>query len=95
MAGVEIKTIDSGGAEDRRAVRRHRSQSGPEGRVGVDTDLIVQLVGIDICTRDPRTSTENLFVVLLISAPPSQELEPLANPVRFSLVRHGRHRVGL
>jgi hypothetical protein len=31
-----------------------------------------------------RTSGENLFVVLLISAPLSQKLEPPANPVRFS-----------
>jgi hypothetical protein len=30
-----------------------------------------------------RTSGENLFVVLLISAPLSQKLEPPANPVRF------------
>jgi TPR repeat protein len=31
-----------------------------------------------------RTSGENLFVVLLISAPLSQKLEPPANPARFS-----------
>jgi len=29
-----------------------------------------------------RTSGENLFVVLLMMAPPSQELEPPENPVR-------------
>src|SRR3954447_2976844 len=29
------------------------------------------------------TSGENLFVVLLMMAPPSQELEPPANPGRF------------
>src|SRR5271167_2856283 len=32
-----------------------------------------------------RTSGENLFVVLLMAAPPSQELEPPANPGRFSV----------
>src|SRR5690606_18674618 len=32
-----------------------------------------------------RTSGENLFVVLLMMAPPSQELEPPANPGRFIL----------
>jgi hypothetical protein len=31
-----------------------------------------------------RTSGENLFVVLLVMAPPSQELEPPANPGRFN-----------
>ncbi|WP_247387070.1 MULTISPECIES: hypothetical protein, partial [unclassified Bradyrhizobium] len=31
-----------------------------------------------------RTSGENLFVVLLVMAPSSQELEPPANPGRFS-----------
>lgn len=44
-----------------------------------------------------RTSGENLFVVLLMMAPPSQELEPPANPGRFtthcrpepSVHRHG------
>ena len=30
-----------------------------------------------------RTSGENLFVVLLVMAPSSQELEPPANPGRF------------
>ncbi|WP_210287065.1 hypothetical protein, partial [Ancylobacter tetraedralis] len=30
-----------------------------------------------------RTSGENLFVVLLVMAPPSQELEPPTNPARF------------
>jgi hypothetical protein len=41
--------------------------------------------------RDPKTSApagshlrRNLFVVLLVMAPPSQELEPPANPGRFS-----------
>jgi hypothetical protein len=34
--------------------------------------------------RQTRTSGENLFVVLLMAAPPSQELEPPANPGRFS-----------
>src|SRR3984885_15730556 len=32
-----------------------------------------------------RTSGENLFVVLLMAAPPSQELEPPANTGRFNL----------
>ncbi|MBB2973016.1 hypothetical protein, partial [Mesorhizobium sp. RMAD-H1] len=35
-----------------------------------------------------RTSGENLFVVLLISAPLSQKLEPPANPARFSTHEH-------
>ncbi len=34
-------------------------------------------------TARSRTSGENLFVVLLIVAPLSQELEPPANPARF------------
>src|SRR3546814_4007531 len=35
-------------------------------------------------TARARTSGANLFFVLLISAPPTQKLEPPANPVRFS-----------
>jgi len=31
-----------------------------------------------------RTSGENLFVVLLMMLHPTQELEPPANPARFS-----------
>lgn len=31
-----------------------------------------------------RTSGANLFFVLLVQAPPSQELEPPTNPVRFT-----------
>lgn len=38
---------------------------------------------IDLGQR--RISRENLCVVLLISAPPSQKLEPPANPGRFTL----------
>src|SRR5512140_3705519 len=34
-------------------------------------------------TARVRTSGENLFVVLLVMAPSSQELEPPANPGRF------------
>ena len=37
-----------------------------------------------IRTARARTSGENLFVVLLVSAPPSQELEPPTNPGRIS-----------
>ncbi|WP_205411719.1 hypothetical protein, partial [Sphingomonas carotinifaciens] len=40
-----------------------------------------------IRTARARTSGENLFVVLLIQAPPSQELEPPTNPGRFTPVR--------
>jgi hypothetical protein len=36
-----------------------------------------------IRTARSRTSGENLFVVLLVIAPPSQELEPPTNPGRF------------
>src|SRR5436305_12370535 len=36
-----------------------------------------------IRTARARTSGENLFVVLLVMAPSSQELEPPANPGRF------------
>ncbi|MFA6032203.1 MAG: hypothetical protein WC889_04810, partial [Myxococcota bacterium] len=36
-----------------------------------------------IRTARARISGENLFVVLLIQAPPSQELEPPTIPVRF------------
>src|SRR6185503_10400537 len=36
-----------------------------------------------IRTARVRTSGENLFVVLLVMAPPSQELEPPAIPGRF------------
>ena len=47
--------------------------------------------------RDPQpsaphwaqTSEENLFLVLLIMAPLSQELEPPPNPVRFSPTKRG------
>src|SRR4030088_1913180 len=42
-----------------------------------------------IRTARVRTSGENLFVVLLVMAPPSQELEPPAIPGRFS-VRQSR-----
>src|SRR5271156_6437107 len=38
-----------------------------------------------------RTSGENLFVVLLMAAPPSQELEPPANPGRFTPWLNRRH----
>src|SRR3984885_2708056 len=34
--------------------------------------------------RAARTSEENLLVVLLVMAPPSQELEPPINPERFN-----------
>src|SRR5580658_10548901 len=37
-----------------------------------------------IRTARSRTSGENLFVVLLVMAPSSQELEPPANPGRFN-----------
>jgi len=37
-------------------------------------------------TARPRTSGENLFVVLLVMAPPSQELEPPTNPRRFKML---------
>src|SRR6478736_5553951 len=37
-----------------------------------------------IRTARARTSGENLFVVLLVMAPSSQELEPPANPGRFT-----------
>src|SRR5580692_10768966 len=37
-----------------------------------------------IRTARARTSEENLLVVLLVMAPPSQELKPPTNPVRFS-----------
>lgn len=36
-------------------------------------------------TARSRTSGENLFVVLLMMLHPTQELEPPANPARFSL----------
>jgi hypothetical protein len=41
--------------------------------------------GMNIASRTARwrTSGENLFVVLPVMAPPSQELEPPANPGRF------------
>jgi hypothetical protein len=35
-------------------------------------------------TARARTSAENLFVVLLVMAPSSQELEPPANPGRVT-----------
>ena len=38
-----------------------------------------------IRTARSRTSAENLFVVLLVMAPSSQELEPPANPGRFTM----------
>jgi hypothetical protein len=34
--------------------------------------------------RSLATSGENLFVVLLVIAPPSQKLEPPKNPERFN-----------
>jgi predicted lipid-binding transport protein (Tim44 family) len=37
-------------------------------------------------TARSRTSGENLFVVLPLMAPPSQELEPPANPGRFTMM---------
>ena len=37
-----------------------------------------------IRTARARTSEENLLVVLLVMAPPSQELEPPINPERFT-----------
>ena len=37
-------------------------------------------------TARPRTSGENLFVVLLVMAPSSQELEPPINPARVTRV---------
>ena len=39
-----------------------------------------------IRTARSRNSGENLFVVLLVMAPSSQELEPPANPERFIFV---------
>jgi hypothetical protein len=36
------------------------------------------------CNRSGLTSAENLFVVLLAMAPSSQQLEPPANPGRFT-----------
>ncbi len=39
--------------------------------------------------RPFANSGANLFVVLLIQAPPSRELEPPANPARFNWHRTG------
>jgi hypothetical protein len=39
-----------------------------------------------IRTARSRTSGKNLFVVLLVIAPPSQELEPPTNPGRFTIL---------
>ena len=36
-------------------------------------------------TARARTSGENLLLVCLLMAPPSQELEPPANPERFNM----------
>ena len=41
-----------------------------------------------------RTSGENLFVILLIMAPPSQELGPPENPGRFRASSHQRLNAG-
>ena len=44
-------------------------------------------------TARSRTSGENLFVVLLMMLHPTQELEPPANPGRFTAL-WGHHRCG-
>src|SRR6476661_7008569 len=44
-----------------------------------------------IRTARVRTSGENLFVVLLVMAPPSQELEPPAIPGRFTVPLQAGH----
>ncbi|RSU34134.1 hypothetical protein BRX38_21845, partial [Sphingomonas koreensis] len=43
-----------------------------------------------IRTARARTSGENLFVVLLVIAPSSQELGPPTNPARFTYRVPGR-----
>ena len=45
-------------------------------------------------TARSRTSGAYLFVVLLIMTPPSQELEPPANPARFNGPASSRHNHG-
>src|SRR5262249_25797438 len=45
-----------------------------------------------IRTARERTSGENLFVGLLVIAPPPQELEPPTNPVQFTDALHSASR---
>src|SRR5437016_10647888 len=46
-------------------------------------------------TARSRTSAENLFVVGLLIAPSSQDVEPPANPVRFSVLNLSRTPQGI
>ncbi|WP_288936323.1 hypothetical protein, partial [uncultured Sphingomonas sp.] len=48
-----------------------------------------------IRTARARTSGENLFVVLLVIAPSSQELEPPTNPARFTSLEPGLSRTSI
>src|SRR6202789_3947232 len=56
---------------------RNRDQRCPTRRMFM---LVIQTIR----TARARTSGENLFVVLLVMAPPSLELEPPANQGRFT-----------
>jgi hypothetical protein len=52
----------------------------------------------EMLTFSSRVSVENLFVVLLVIAPPPQELKPPTNPGRFTtaserLAAHSRDAV--
>ena len=65
------------------AVSAERSRSSPQSTLLPPSGMKNRARDRSPSARS-RTSGTNLFVVLLIQAPPSQELEPPANPARFT-----------
>ena len=65
---------------------RSYAEVGDRGRAGsaLATALLIGGGTFGLRPARSRISGANLFVVLLIQDPPSQELEPPANPARFN-----------
>ena len=76
---VDLRFLDPVMQRLRRATNLGRNRGHRRPARGVPARVIQ-----NIRTARSRTSGENLFVVLLVMAPSSQELEPPANPGRFN-----------
>ena len=75
---------DGGGRGAARAARRRGRVAARDAHARAQRDDLPQ--GLDATSsRGSSSRSSNLFVVLLVMAPPSQELEPPANPGRFIL----------
>jgi hypothetical protein len=73
----EIKLYGMKAAFDEIMATAVKRQHEPQRIVG-------DLLNAEISEKQERTSGENLLLVCLLMAPSSQELEPPANPERFT-----------